>query len=361
MELRQLNAENFRNIPLVSLRFEGASTFLLGRNGQGKSNLLEAAGLITALRSFRTSETRAMVRYGEKQARVYYVCEREGEGTSEITLTLSGGKKQVSCDDEQVHRLGDFLGRFPSVTLAAEDIQLVRGSPGLRRRFLDITLSATSTDYFEALRRYHRALKERNQLLKLRSPREAELLAFDKALAPAAVTVCRFRAEALAKLNTQLAEAYATVSESAETPELRYRANAEWSDEEAVLRALHDDRSADLALKTTRHGPHRDDLGFVLAGRAAREYASDGQQRSYVIALRLAQMVCFQKASGVAPVVLADDVLGELDPQRRRAFWRAVSPDQQVIATGTEPPPGDERDWSVLEVSAGSFQPHTEA
>ncbi|MEM8549931.1 MAG: DNA replication and repair protein RecF, partial [Verrucomicrobiota bacterium] len=156
MKLQRLHVEDFRNIPLARLAFAGQSTFLLGNNGQGKSNLLEAAGLLTALRSFRTAESKALIRHGQSQARLYFVCERTDKQTEEVELTLTRSAKQLKVDGEKVSRLADFLGQYPTVTLAAEDIQLIRGSPALRRRFLDMTLAATSKQYFEALRRYHR-------------------------------------------------------------------------------------------------------------------------------------------------------------------------------------------------------------
>ncbi len=279
-----------------------------------------------------------------------------GEGTAEITLGFSGTGKQITCDGEKVGRLADFLGRFPTVTLSSEDIQLIRGAPSLRRRFLDMTLSAMRADYFEALRRYHRALKERNSLLKNgQGSREAELSAFDKTLAPAATTICRLRREGVETLSGHLVTAYAVISGGAEEPELRYRPESAMEEPEAVLKALRESRAADLALKSTQRGPHRDDLGLYVAGKRAREYASEGQQRSLVVSLRLAQMACFEKSSGVRPVILADDVLGELDPVRRQRFWGAVGAERQVIATGTEPPPPGERDWEMIHVADGAF------
>lgn len=357
MKLLRLNAENFRNIELAALSFTRGSTFLLGRNGQGKTNLLEAAGMVTALRSFRTTETRALIRHNQRQARLFLVCEREGEGAAEITLGFSSAGKQIACDGETVTRLADFIGRFPTVTLSSEDIQLIRGGPSLRRRFLDMTLSAMRADYFEALRRYHRALKDRNSLLKAGpgAASEAELSAFDKALAPAAVTVCRLRREGIEQLSAHLRAAYAVISDGAEEPELRYRPESALDEPEAVLRLLRESRGADLAFKSTQRGPHRDDLDLRVGGRKAREFASEGQQRSLVVSLRLAQMACFEEAAGVRPVILADDVLGELDPVRRQRFWRAVGEERQVIATGTEPPPADERDWEMIHVADGTF------
>ncbi|MEM9227243.1 MAG: DNA replication and repair protein RecF, partial [Verrucomicrobiota bacterium] len=332
-------------------------TFLLGRNGQGKSNLLEAAGLVTALRSFRTAEAKALVRHGQPQARLYFVCERSDGEKEEIELTLTRSAKQLKIDGDKVSRLADFLGNYPTVTLAAEDIQLIRGSPGLRRRFLDMTLSATSREYFEALRRYHRALQERNRLLKSPRPDTAQLNAFDKALAPEAVALFHQRSEGVTSLQQDLAAAYAIISDEGEAPDLSYRPKHDLTDEAVYLMLLKSHQAADLALKSTQVGPHRDELAISLGDKSARTYASDGQQRALVVSLRLAQLSRYEQATGLRPVVLADDVLGELDSERRKRFWQAIGSERQVIATGTEQPARDEggRSWQLVQVEAGKF------
>lgn len=354
MRLLRLHAENFRNIALAAVDLDADSVFLLGANGQGKSNLLEAAGLVTAVRSFRTTETRALVRHGQKQARVLFRAQHEREGDSEIVLTLASGSRRIERDGETVPRLADFIGRFPAVALSAEDIQLLRGSPGLRRRALDLTLAATDPAYFHSLSRYHRALQDRNRLLKDGAAASARR-PFERPLAEEAARLVGARQAGVARLSAWLEECYATLGGEAERPALRYKADADLVDVAAFRELLERQAPRDEALGSTQRGPHRDDLAFRLKDRPAREYASDGQQRGLAVAFRLAQLRCFQAASGIAPVVLADDVLGELDPARRAGFWRAVGDDLQVIATGTEPPAGDARQWRVIRVQEGAF------
>ncbi|WP_269537224.1 DNA replication/repair protein RecF [Cerasicoccus fimbriatus] len=354
MNLLRLHAENFRNIPLAAVGLEADSVFLLGANGQGKSNLLEAAGLVTAARSFRTTETRPLIRQNQPQGRVFFKVRHEHRGETEITLTLASGAKQIEVDGEKITRLADFIGQFPTVVFSAEDIQLLRGSPGLRRRALDLTLAATDPDYFKALSRYTRALRDRNKLLKDEAP-TASRRPFERLLAEEAVKLIAARSQGVKQLSASLVECYSELCGVDESPALQYKVDCQAATTEDFLKTLEQQQRRDEAMGSTQKGPHRDDLAFKLKGRSARDFASDGQQRGLVVALRLAQLRYFQSRTGLAPVVLADDVLGELDPVRRAGFWRAVGPDLQVIATGTEPPVGDARQWKIIHVEGGAF------
>ncbi|MGE9296920.1 MAG: DNA replication/repair protein RecF [Puniceicoccales bacterium] len=354
MHIKRLNVENFRNIEFASVELDAASVFLLGANGQGKSNLLEAAGLITATRSFRTTDARALIRHSSPQARIRFEAEHEQRGESEIILTLGAGAKGIVLDQEPVGRLADFIGLFPSVALSSEDIQLLRSSPTVRRRALDLTLAATDPHYFSALTRYHHALRDRNRLLKDGAP-SVNRRPFERLMAAEAAKLIALRAAGVEALATSLAECYQLLAETDEQPQLRYKADSTAADEAAFLKLLEQQTRRDEAIGSTQKGPHRDDISFRLKGKPAREFASDGQQRGLVVAFRLAQLRYFEAASGIAPVVLADDVLGELDPVRRAGFWRAVGDDLQVIATGTEPPTGDARTWKIIHVENGMF------
>lgn len=367
MRLTRISVENFRNIGLAHLELEGDSQFLLGANAQGKTNLLEAAAFFSALRSFRTADNRALIAQGHKQARLLCRCEHEQLGETEVIVTLEPGGKSIVQDGEKVTRLGDFLGLLPAVALSSEDIQLLRGAPALRRRLLDLVLSSADACYFTALRRYHRALGERNGALKafakatgsLRAAQEPVLTSFEKVMATEAAHLARARTEGLAALAAELDAAYCQISPAPESPSLRYAANCEAAaTPEAFVALLTKNRERDALLGSTQRGPHRDDFDLLLQGRPAREYASEGQQRGLVLALRFAQAAFLERARSIRPVLLADDIIGELDPVRREGFWRALGAERQVIATGTATPPTDTgRNWQVFTVRGGAFSP----
>jgi len=364
VHLRKITVQHWRNLALASLVCHGRQQFLVGGNGQGKTNLLEAAGFLTALRSFRATEPRLLIAHGQTGAAVACELEHERFGETTVTIKLGATGKEVWCDQERVARLADYVGRFPTVVFSSPDELLVGGAPALRRRWLDYTLAAMDGVYLGALQTYYHALAARNHLLKTvragtgaaRSPLESALAAFDAQLVPAGARLAERRAAGLLTLAAHLRTAYARIAAAAERADLTYAPNIAEAGEAALAQALAESRTRDELLKTTQRGPHRDDLEFTLDGRPAREVASEGQQRSLVLALRLAQVVFFQEQSGVRPVLLADDVLGELDPERRRRFWAALDPELQIIATGTSLPDDAALGrWEIFRVERGEF------
>lgn len=351
MRFLNLRLQNFRNIEFAELPLASERTFLLGANGQGKSNLLEALGLATALRSFRTQTLSALPRKGCKEYTLAYHLETDAEGSSSLELHSGAGARTVKIDGEKVTRLVDFIGRFPTVTLCSTDLMLLRGSPGERRRFMDLTLSVADRAYYMALRDFHRGVAERNRLLK-KGGSAAELSAFEAEIAPHASVLAQQREAGMALLGDVLSRVYDGIAEADEGPELSYRPNVDCHDVEAYRRLLHDSRTRDQIMGATQRGPHRDDFSLSLHVGGAREFASDGQQRGLCVALRVAQAVFYRERLGLVPVILADDVLGELDPVRRQGFWRACPAGMQIVATGTEPPP-DPENWAVVKIEGG--------
>ena len=358
MNLRKITLSTFRNVTLASLSLEGTRQFLVGQNGQGKTNLIEAAGCLTALRSFRTSEGRNMIQVGQAEAGIACVVDRKDTGTESVIIKIRGDGKALWRNDKRVNRIADHLGQFPAVVFSSEDLQLVRGAPALRRRWLDLTLSSMDPGYLAALQAYSRALAARNSLLRRRDPGTVgEIAAFEHALAPAGAKIIALRKAGVAELAGEMAAAYGRMCGGEEEASLAYQPASEVGSSDELLALLQAGRARDLQAGTTLSGPHRDDLGFGVRGADAGDFASEGQQRSAVLALRLAQAAWFHRRSGVRPVLLADDVLGELDSGRRERFWAAIDPQSQVIATGTRRPDRALGDWQVFSVAAGTFSP----
>lgn len=358
MRVDALHLQDFRNCALAHLHFRGSSHFICAPNGQGKTNLLEAIGMVTALRSFRTHEQSALIRHGQSSARLLFAVEHEQLGKTEIEFEFSKGRKQLRQDGESVKRYRDYIGQFPVVACSSQDIMLLRGSPAQRRRFLDMMLAAYSSDYLEALQNYNQGMKERNHVLK--HGREVALFnAIEAAMAGHAVTLRQMRQDALSALHLTLQETYKAISPVAEAPSLQYQPNTEATTAEDFAAVWEKQRKRDCLLQTTTKGPHRDDFLLSLQEQPAREYASEGQQRGLVLALRLAQMRWYQTQTRIQPVLLADDVLGELDPMRRSRFWQAVDPAVQVFASGTTLLETAQRDWQVFTVESGEFRPQS--
>ncbi len=355
MRLRSLTLRHFRNVGFAVFEFSGRQQFLVGANGQGKTNLLEAAGYLTALRSFRTAEQKLLIMHTQHTAAISAVVEHERQGETHLTIKLHHGEKELWADKARVTRLADHLGKFPTVVFSSQDLQLVRGSPAGRRRWLDLTLAAMDVGYLRVLQTFSRALAERNALLKTGGAAEAQLAAFERTLAPAAAELMVRRAEGVKALGKTLKAVYAKLCDDFEPAGIAYEPNFDEADADAFLARFESGRARDAQFRTTLVGPHRDDFHFSVHHTAAKDFGSEGQQRSLVLALRLAQAAWFQEKSGVRPVLLADDVLGELDPERRRRFWAALDPESQVIATGTSLPDAALGTWQVFEVADGAF------
>jgi DNA replication and repair protein RecF len=358
MVIRKLTVRHYRNIALATLRLEGRRQFLVGSNGQGKTNLIEAAGFLTALRSFRTPESRHLIMHGQPEAGIACEIDREGTGAEAVTIRIRGDGKGLWRNDRRVARLADHLGQFPTVVFSSEDLQLVRGAPALRRRWLDLTLSAMDPGYLAALQAYGAALAARNSLLRRRDPGLAgELDAFERAMAPAGSRIMALRSAGVAELAASMTDAYGRLCGGSEEASLEYEPSCAAASADGLLAALGGGRARDLQAGVTLAGPHRDDIRFVVRGSVARDFASEGQQRSAVLALRLAQAAWFHGRSRVRPVLLTDDVLGELDGDRRSRFWSILDPQAQVIATGTRPPAPALGAWQLFSVADGAFSP----
>lgn len=358
MRFRQVTLQGFRNLPFVSVGLDGTRTFLCGANAQGKTNFLEAVGYVTALRSFRGAETRALLGLAQPQTGLAFVVEHEQFGESRITVSFTPQGREVMWEQGKVTRLAEFIGKFPTVVFSSQDNQFLRGSPSLRRRWMDLTLAAMDPGYLLALQSYTRAVAERNMLLKQGGRDVGALASFEHELAAHAAILIEKRTAGVAELSALFQAAHARLvpaeeAAGAEAAGMLYAPDSPAVSQAEFAALLIKSRPRDTLLKSTERGPHRDDVDLLLNGRPAKQFASEGQQRCLVIAMRLAQASYFKAKGGITPVLLCDDVLGELDPERRKKFWASLEGEPQVIATGTSLPPDDGTAWQVLRVERG--------
>lgn len=333
MHLAQLRLRDFRNYARLDAQFRPGFHVLLGGNAQGKTNILEAVYLLATLRSFRGVGGAQMVRHDQKG---YFVGARIiGQGTREVRMYWSATERRLSLDAQPVKRLGDYLGVLRAVIFCTEDLQLVKGTARMRRRFIDLLLSQTNPAYLPLLQRYAAAVRSRNALLKQRPLDEAALESFTREVVASGEKLVAVRQEFLPKISPLARLAYRRISSDAEDLRLSYEPSVRQDFALELARA----RPRELAYRTTLVGPHRDELGLLLNEREAGKFASEGQKRSIALALKMAQAEFLTGIHGSPPVLLIDDVMGELDARRRAGFLpileRAHHARSQVFMTCT--------------------------
>jgi DNA replication and repair protein RecF len=334
MHLAHLRLRDFRNYARVDVDFAPGFHLLLGGNAQGKTNVLEAIYLIATLRSFRGVGGAQMIRHGQKG---YFVGGKVvGQGEHETRMYWSASERSLSLDARPVRKLTDYLGTLRTVVFCTEDMQLVKGAARARRRFLDLLLSQTYPGYLPLLQRYTQALRSRNALLKQPRPDPVALESFSRELVTNGEEITRLRRELVPKFSPLARLAYRRISSEAEELRLEYLPSVK----QDFGVELAQSRQREANYRSTLIGPHRDDLQLLLNDRSAAQFGSEGQKRTLAITLKLAQAEYLTGLHGSPPVLLIDDIMGELDARRRAAFLpllqRAQQSHGQVFMTATE-------------------------
>lgn len=370
MYLKTLHLFKFRNYLDRRVEFSATKTILVGNNAQGKSNLLEAVELLSTLKSHRVTRDRDLVQEGAEAGKIVATLERQ-TGIIDLALTLRcNGRRTVALRGESLKRQLEFLGTLNAVQFSSLDLDLVRGGPESRRRWLDTLVIQLEPFYAHILHQYNKILRQRNALLKLKTQdsalgtQDSQLALWDAQLVAAGSRVTRRRARALQRLAPIAQTWHQTISGSTEVLEVKYLPNIalEQDNPEAVQQAFFEkiqQRSvAELHHGTTLVGPHRDEIEFSINQTPARQYGSQGQQRTLVLALKLAELKLIEEVVGEPPLLLLDDVLAELDPNRQNQLLEAIQDRFQTLITTTHLNYFD-RSWlntsQILHVQAGEI------
>ncbi|MCX7020558.1 MAG: DNA replication/repair protein RecF [Candidatus Sumerlaeota bacterium] len=348
MLISELQIINFRNIAFLRAAFAPGLNLIHGPNAQGKTNVLEAISLLVTGRSFRTTMDREMIPWVRDTYEATLVRARveKRSGEERFMLTFNQSEKHVTINGNPIGRLGELVGRINAVLFTPSDLQIVRGGPAFRRRFLDVELSQISRRYLFCLQRYDLALRQRNALLKMHQSRpnlRQELFPWDAQLAEHGAELIHARQRMVAQLSQLSASAYNRISGGSEGMKITYQSQTQPGDDDDIgtiraklEQALAKTQAEDIRRGATSAGPHRDDFTFLLSGRDARDYGSQGQQRSCVLAMRLAELKIMEDATGECPLLLLDDLMSELDESRKRAFMECLDRRIQIFLTATE-------------------------
>ena len=350
MICNRIEITDFRNIASADVTFDPGVNLLWGDNAQGKTNLLEAICYTALGKSFRPVKDAEVIRFGADSATVVnHFSDSLREQTIRFSLT-PGKARRVEQNGVKVVRMSDMVGSFRVVLFCPEHLSLIQGGGDLRRSFLNVALSQLRPLYLQSMQRYNKILKERNRLLKLAKEdmqtfRATEPM-WSSQLAHEAAVIADHRDRYIALVNEAVRVSFADMTSEKEIPELTYVNSLKATgdalrDREAVearyLELLSTRHDSEIAAGATLYGIHRDDIAVTLNGRPARLYASQGQQRSLALAMKLAEgELCRRLGGGEMPVFLFDDVLSELDAHRR-AYLISRMEGRQVIMTACDP------------------------
>ena len=334
MHLAHLRLRDFRNYARCDVDFAPGFHVLLGDNGQGKTNILEAIYLVASLRSFRGVGGAQMIRHGQKG---YFIGANViGPDSHDIKVFWSSAERKISLDAAPVKKLSDYLGALRAVVFCSEDLQLVKGTARIRRRFIDLLLSQTHPGYLGILQRYTRAVRSRNAVLKQPRQDEALLKSFTHEVVELGNQLIDARKQLIPKISPLTRLAYRRISNDAEELRMDYRPSVK----KDFAVELAQSRERERKYRSTIIGPHRDELTLLLNDKPAAQFGSEGQKRTLAVGLKIAQAEYLTGILGYPPVLLIDDVMGELDIKRRSGLLplleRTGNAQGQVFMTCTE-------------------------
>jgi DNA replication and repair protein RecF len=332
--------KTFRNYESATIDFSPGINFIIGDNGSGKTNILEALSIISGIRSFRNIQDSEIVKWKNHS---YYASALVGENEEkkfEVGFSLEGNRarKKVKIDNTDIRKISDYYGRLLTVIISPGDINIINGEPDLRRRFVDSVISKLDLEYFETLNDLKKTVISRNSILKQIRDRKIsdtrQLDPWDTMFSEKAAIIIKKRAEFSEMFNQLFRKSYSYIAERDNTPLIEYNCSAGNNDSGGILKKLQERRIRDIMTGTSGIGPQRDD--FILKndeGTAFVNYASQGQRRTAAIALKIAECEIIEEKMKKKSIILVDDIFSELDDQRRKNMVSILSRGNQVIFT----------------------------
>lgn len=365
MILREISILNYKNIAQADLSLSPKMNCLIGQNGEGKTNLLDAIHFLSLCKSSTTSLDSACIRHGEDFSVLQGHFEREDGVREEIYLGMKRGeKKQLKRNKKPYKRLAEHIGLIPLVMVSPMDSLLIAGGSEERRRFLDVVISQTDHRYLDALVNYNKALAQRNALLKQEEPApDVEVLSlWEEEMARYGSIIYEARQRYVEEFLPIFQRIYSHISQEKETVGLQYVSHAQRG---PLLDIIRRDRHKDLAVGYSLHGVHKDELEMTLGGYPIKREGSQGQNKTYLIALKLAQFDFLRRTgSQTVPLLLLDDIFDKLDASRVEQIVRLVSGDSfgQIFITDTNRDHLDQilartdSDYRLFHVSEGRIE-----
>ncbi len=338
MRIESLSLIDFRNFTKISISFHRNITVFIGDNGEGKTNLLEGVYFLSTGRSFRIKDEQQLIKKEREIARISVVYDDDGVKNT-ITAVLHPQGKSILINKTPIASIRSFIGRIHTVLFSPMDMDFFDTSPKNRRKFLDVEGSKCSQILVESLFSYNQLLKERNMYLKQENIEEEYLLSLDQQLATTQEEIIKFRVEFIKHLNETLTKIYSHLSSENVVVDVEYDTIFDLTTKnhkQSIINALKNSRKRDLFYRVTHAGVHRDDMIVKFNGFNVEEYASQGQKRLLIIAIKLSLVKYIQKTKRVTPILLLDDVFSEIDQEKKIKFLDSLPKDIQTIITTTD-------------------------
>lgn len=338
MKINELKLKSFRNYKDCSVEFDPFINIFVGKNAQGKTNLLEAIYMLSLSKSFKTNINEELVLFGEDFAKIQGKVESNQRDLS-LEIVISSLGKKALINHKEIKKTSDYVGYLNVVLFIPEDLMLIKGSPRLRRRLIDMEISKISPIYMYNLSNYNKLLKERNKYLKLLQKKHQKadeyLEVLSEQMARIQVDLIRKRKEFVDILNEISSSMYDYISMHKEVLKLEYKSIYKDDSYEGILERYKHNYQKDIMYGTTSEGIHKDDMMMYLDKKNAVLYASQGQQRSIVLSLKIGLLELIKKEIGEYPILLLDDVLSELDDTRKTKLLNLIQNKVQTFLTST--------------------------
>ncbi len=354
MWIKKINVYNFRNYKEQEIKLEKNINIFYGENAQGKTNIIEAIFLCSMGKSFRTKKDKEMILLNKENAVVEIEFEKiDREGKIKIELS---NKKNVYINGIKVKKLSELLGNIHVVIFTPDDINILKGSPQKRRKFLDIMISQLRPNYMHNLNLYLKTLEQRNNYLRqIKEERKEESLLeiWDEKLADYAISICNYRMEFMEKIKNKINKIHTEITDNKEEIEIEYI--TECNNKESYLALLKQRRKLDIIKGFTTKGIHRDDFVIYINKKRIDTYGSQGQHRTAILSLKLAELNIIEEESGENPVLLLDDFMSELDKKRKKHFLENIQ-NTQVIITCTDKIDIENKNILIYNVKEGNVK-----
>lgn len=345
MYIEQLSLKNYRNYEELEISFENKVNVILGENAQGKTNVMESIFVLAMAKSHRTSNDKELIRWDKEYAKIEGRIQKQ-HGSLPMQLIISKRGKKAKCNHIEQQKLSQYVGNMNVVMFAPEDLNLVKGSPQIRRRFIDMEIGQVSPIYLHDMSQYQKILQQRNHYLKMMQIKKQNdhtmLEILTEQFIETAVKIIAKRFEFLRLLESWAQPIHKGISRGLETLKIEYKPSVDVSEEQDLSKMVagfeekfSKVKDREIERGTTMFGPHRDDLLFFVNKRDVQTYGSQGQQRTTALSLKLAEIELIQSEIGEYPILLLDDVLSELDDYRQSHLLNTIQGKVQTFVTTT--------------------------